>query len=272
MWPFNKKQSTNSQPKPIDPGTITSIQQLTPEQEFSIEDLFAKGMKPAEISADLGLNVDVIYRYKKLRMTAATVQAHSDQLDQVQKLRDQLKMQELEDELEEKKFDREMRRKERELDMKIRTLELRNATKEMLGGEDGSSNSVEDEIVLELLDTFRDSRKKRAGGMSTPGSHVQNGVIHITTDQQGRPTAYQMPQQPQQQQMQIENFAVDLNDEEIKEIIADLPSAYIKLAKKASDERVKDLIRAEYNVSEKSIDRAVQMLRNGELDGLVQKN
>jgi len=241
-----------------------SINDLNPDQCIAIEENFENGMSPTEISHDLDLPVDVIFRYKNYRIKNpkannpinTTSQQEFNVEEQIKNLRarlsrDQYMQTELEDltsEMNSRKRLRELQIEEKELELRERKLQL----KEDYGLEDDEVEGKEDLLTgtlgTALLNLFNKNKEQQTSLESnTSQGNFENAPVET----------HNLPGAPS-----LKTFSTA----EIKAYIATQPKDLIKKAKKMPESELFAVLQQQMpNISAVSIKEAVNIIKSGEI-------
>lgn len=209
-------------------NTTAAITNLTIVDRENIVMLREEGIKPADISEELGIPVEQICRVIALeRSKRIKLEAKStDDTKEMQELKEtiqKLKLQDKKDEL------------EHNIEMSKLRRERRLAPHYEEEDDDGDSMSVQDQMLTSLLSGL-------AGGARSPQPATP-------------PTLNSFPTSPAPQPK------VELSDVEIEQILEDNAKA-LKPIQKLPDETLKALIRSKFDmIGEQTITRAVELIK-----------
>jgi DNA-binding CsgD family transcriptional regulator len=282
IWKIFRKEAAKITPRRI------NIQDLTPEERAEIEERAELGAASRDIADSLGLDVNVIYNYKKSLKERAVAQASKPFDNTKEILANKVTQREIlkEDfELEKLKLDLEKSKQQMQMEQ-IRFLQEIKQTKEELLADNGldpkDSNDIPWSALLELLTKAFESGKKGSSGSFEPDIYTE------------KPFTFDKKQSPQTQKSRpaIEDSQVTagrdaeiqdtltgikleeeereeyitMSDEEIRKTIAGIKAQYGKTkfsaAKLLPDKLLFDKIAEQFpTLSDQSIDRSIQILR-----------
>jgi len=216
--------------KPTKSGLTPS--QLDDEQKIIIEEYMDDGLKSSEIAHNTGLPIDVIYRYGEIRKRRHYRQGftQNDHRD----LQEQLKVQKLKHEL-------DTRVRMDDLSMEKLKLDIEEQKADMEDEEVDGDNNPGWPDLLRFLTGLMDKQK---GTSPTDGVSAQAAPALPTATMPG---------------LQHE----DLTDDQINDLLSKIDPMYLDLAKKLPKKTIKEFIQKKYPISNKSIDRAMEIINNG---------
>jgi hypothetical protein len=252
-----------------------SITELTPEERSEIEERFELGTASRDIADSLGLDVNVVYNYKKALRERASAQA-SKPVDPVKEIiAGKIQQREIlkEDlELERLKLGLERERQQMQMDQIRFRKDFEDWKREI--SEPGEENG-DDINIKDLLGLFSQANGsgKQSGFQSESDSIYTEKPFVIKPKDPIKNTQTTLTPQNQPSGNAIEDSQVtadpdaetyiEMTDEEIKKIISGFDKKHIKRAKLLPDKVLFDKIADQFpTISDQSIDRAIQILRS----------
>jgi len=252
---FEKKNETKT---PI----RKNITELTAEERAEIEERAELGTPSREIADALGLDVNVIYNYKKslkerqaaaaLRPVDSTKEILAHKISQREILKEDLELQKL-------KLSLERERQQMEMDQIRFRQEFEDWKRDIVG-----DDKEEDNISIKDLFTLwsQSQNKKNNNGFG----NMDESSAYTEQPHQFKPKNNTPASNPTIEDSQVtaggDAEFIDMSDEEIKKIISSQDKKYIKIAKTLPDKLLFDKIADQFpTLSDQSIDRAIQILR-----------
>lgn len=235
---------------------IKNVQELTPEERAEIEDQTADGARASEIADALGLDVKVVYSYRRIIKERAANKPENTAKEILSSKLTEREILKADYELEKLRLDLEQKHQQLEFDR----LEFQKTLKEWK--EDINQGEDDDIGFKDLLSLFNGAL---AGGQRTPKapiqtkdtSNIQSVGRIIDPPQDTDPTPETKEQDPEP-----EDQGLIVSDEEIKRMIEQFDKKQIKIAKAFPDTILFDKIAEKFpTVSDESINRAIQLLR-----------
>lgn len=210
-------------------GSTLTVSQLDDEQKIMIDEYMDEGLKSSEISQNTGLPIEVIYRYGEIRKRRLYRQGFTG--NDLRDTQEQLKIQKIKHELETQKRMDDLEMEKLKLDIEDQRADMQD--EEVNGdGEPGWPD------LIKFLNNLLEKK-----GETSPGGS--------TDPAPGLPPAT-MP-----------GLEKDLTDEQIRDLISKIDPTYIDMAKSLPKKTVRSFIQKKYPISNKSIDRALEIINNG---------
>lgn len=216
-----------------------TVIKLSEYEETLIQEYYDDEEKPTSISEKTGIDLTLVNRFintlakRKERKQANNTNSEYNDL-----------MQELK--LEQKRHELQILREKNKLELEKKQLEIEFKRAELYGEDEEEDAEQEITPELQILKAFIDKigQPKQDNNMG-----VSDGLQSVSSLSEATP----------QTQNLINN---ELDDKQINDIISQIPTKYIKLAKNMDDEALKVIIRNKYPLPENTINRAVEVIKS----------
>lgn len=263
IWKLFEKQGEKKSPEK------KNITELSAAERAEIEERTELGAPAREIADALGLDVTVIYNYRKAWKERQAAQA-SKPIDPMKDLlANKIQQREIlkEDlELEKLKIGLERERQQMQMDQIRFKKEFEEWKREFNSTEDGEES--DDISIKDLLELFTQARSgSKQSGFSREEESIYNEKPFVIKENPNIKPPHNQNSGSAIEDSQVttdpdsEKF-IDMTDEEIRTFIKGQEKKYIKMAKLLPDKILFDKIANEMpTLSDQSIDRAIQILK-----------
>ena len=246
--PFRKRSKTKS------------IVDLSDYQRNQIEELLEEGKKPTEVTDLLGIDIAYTRKVKDVMRKQAEKSKSSNSDDKMTSIRAELEQEKLKAELEHLKQKNSLDLTQMRLDLwqqqRMMYQEFQQSQQE--DPEDPIMDAFEDNPIVAVIKFLKELKSKNeTPSPPVPPTPPEIPQFQTTLDPNQTQQTYNINKTSKSEAEQ------DLTDLQIQDLLAKIPNDLKELAMTAPLSTIKKYIKNKYPLSDKTIERAVDMLKSG---------